>query len=64
MFCFAAYTGCLMEDASTHNFFVYYPISMNGGIGDVAFQALRGSHTVFFLALSSVANDSQLFFFK
>jgi hypothetical protein len=63
MFCFAAYTGCLMKSASTHNFFVYYPISMNGEIEDVAFQALQDSHTVFFLALSSVANDSQLFFF-
>jgi hypothetical protein len=63
MFCFAAYTGCLMKNASTHNFFVYYPISMNRGIEDVAFQALQNSHTIFFLALFSIANDSQLFFF-
>jgi hypothetical protein len=23
------HTGCLMKNASTHNFFIYYPISMN-----------------------------------
>jgi hypothetical protein len=23
------YTGCLIKNASTHNFFIYYPISMN-----------------------------------
>jgi UDP-N-acetylglucosamine 2-epimerase len=65
MFCFAAYTGCLMKNASTHNFFIYYPISMNKKIEDTVFQALQNSHKIyFFLALSSIANDSQLFFFK
>jgi hypothetical protein len=52
-----------MKNASTHNFVVCYPISMNGKIRDMVFQALRDSHKVFFLALSSIADDSQLFFF-
>jgi hypothetical protein len=54
-------TGCLMKNASTHNFVIYYPISMNKKIKDMVFQALQNSHN-FFLALSSIANDSQLFF--
>jgi hypothetical protein len=58
------YTGCLMKNASTHNFVIYYPISMNKKIKDMVFQALQNSHNFFFLALSSIANDSQLFFFK
>jgi hypothetical protein len=58
------YTGCLMKNASTHNFFIYYPISMNKKIKDMVFQALQNSHKIFFfLALSSIVNDSQLFFF-
>jgi UDP-N-acetylglucosamine 2-epimerase len=57
------YTGCLMKNASTHNFFIYYPISMNEKIKDMVLQALQNSHKIyFFLALSSIANDSQLFF--
>jgi hypothetical protein len=55
------YTGCLMKNASTHNFFIYYPISMNKKIEDMYFQGLQNSYK-FFLALSSIANDSQLFF--
>jgi hypothetical protein len=56
-------TGCLMKNASTHNFVIYYPISMNKKIKDMVFQALQNSYKmVFFLALSSIANDSQLFF--
>jgi hypothetical protein len=52
-----------MKNASTHNFVIYYPISMNKKIKDMVFQALQNSHKmVFFLALSSMANDSQLFF--
>jgi hypothetical protein len=54
-----------MKNASTHNFVIYYPISMNKKIKDMVFQALQNSHKmVFFLALSLIANDSQLFFFK
>jgi hypothetical protein len=58
------YTGCLMKNASTHNFVIYYPISMNKKIKDMVFQALQNSHKMFFffLALSLIANDSQLFF--
>jgi azurin len=57
------HTGCLMKNASTHNFVIYYPISMNKKIKDMVFQALQNSYKmVFFLALSSIANDSQLFF--
>jgi UDP-N-acetylglucosamine 2-epimerase len=52
-----------MKNALTHNFFIYYPISMNKKIKDMVFQALQNSHKIyFFLALSSIANDSQLFF--
>jgi hypothetical protein len=54
-----------MKNASTHNFVIYYPSSMNKKIKDMVFQALQNSHKmVFFVALSSIANDSQLFFFK
>jgi hypothetical protein len=58
------HTGCLMKNASTHNFSIYYPISMNKKIKDMVFQALQNSHKIYFFALSSIANDSQLFFFK
>jgi hypothetical protein len=37
-------TGCLMKNASTHNFFIYDPISMNKKIKDMVFQALQNSH--------------------
>jgi hypothetical protein len=58
------YTGCLIKNASTHNFFIYYPISMNKKTEDMVFHALRSSHKIFFFfALFSVAYDSQLFFF-
>jgi UDP-N-acetylglucosamine 2-epimerase len=52
-----------MKNASTHNFVIYYPISMNKKIKDMVFQALQNSHKMFFfLALSLIDNDSQLFF--
>jgi UDP-N-acetylglucosamine 2-epimerase len=41
-------TGCLMKNASTHNFFIYYPISMNKKIKDMVFQALQNSHKIDF----------------
>jgi hypothetical protein len=41
-------TGCLMKNASTHNFVIYYPISMNKKIKDMVFQALQNSHKMFF----------------
>jgi hypothetical protein len=60
-----SHTGCLMKNASTHNFLIYYPISMNKKIKDMVFQALQNSYKIFFfLVLSSIANDSQLFFFN
>jgi hypothetical protein len=44
-------TGCLIKNASTHNFFIYYPISMNKKTEDMVFHALRSSHKIlFFLA--------------
>jgi UDP-N-acetylglucosamine 2-epimerase len=49
-------------DKKRLNFFIYYPISMNKKTEDMVFQALRSSHKIFFLALFSVAYDSQLFF--
>jgi hypothetical protein len=42
------YTGCLMKNASTHNFFIYDPISMNKKIKDMVFQALQNSHKIYF----------------
>jgi hypothetical protein len=64
MFSNSEHTGCLMKNASTHNFVIYYPISMNKKTEDMVFHALQNSHKMFyFLALSSIANDSQLFFF-
>jgi hypothetical protein len=43
------YTGCLMKNASTHNFVIYYPISMIKKIKNMVFQALQNSHKkVFF----------------
>jgi hypothetical protein len=41
-------TGCLMKNDSTHNFVIYYPISMNKKIKDMVFQALQNSHKMFF----------------
>jgi hypothetical protein len=52
------YTGCLIKNASTHNFFIYYPISMNKKTEDMVFHALGSSYKIFFFG------DSQLFFFK
>jgi hypothetical protein len=46
-----AYTGCLMKNASTHNFFIYYPISMNKKIKDMVFQALQNSHKIYFFGV-------------
>jgi hypothetical protein len=31
-----------------HNFFIYYPISMNKKTEDMVFHALRSSHKIFF----------------
>jgi UDP-N-acetylglucosamine 2-epimerase len=45
---FEMYTGCLMKNASTHNFFIYYPISMNEKIKDMVLQALQNSHKIYF----------------
>jgi UDP-N-acetylglucosamine 2-epimerase len=45
---FEKYTGCLMKNASTLNFVIYYPISMNKKIKDMVFQALQNSHKMFF----------------
>jgi hypothetical protein len=41
-------TGCLMKNASTHNFFIYYPISMKKKIKDMVFQALQYSYKIYF----------------
>jgi hypothetical protein len=35
------HTGCLIKNALTHNFFIYYPISMNKKTEDMVFHALR-----------------------
>jgi hypothetical protein len=56
-------TGCLIKNASTHNFLFYYPISMNKKTKDMVFHALRSGHNFFFLALFSVSNDIVNFFF-
>jgi hypothetical protein len=55
-------TGCLIKNVSTHNFFIYYPISMNKKNKDMVFHALQTAINYIFLVLSSIANDSQLFF--
>jgi hypothetical protein len=39
-------TGCLMKNASTHNFVIYYPILMNKKIKEL--QALQNSLKWFF----------------
>jgi hypothetical protein len=36
----------LMKNASTHNFFICCPISMNKKIKDVVFRALQSSHKI------------------
>jgi hypothetical protein len=41
------HTGCMMKNASTHNFFIYYPISMNKKIKDMDFPALQNSHKIY-----------------
>jgi uncharacterized spore protein YtfJ len=45
------YTGCLIKNASTHNLFIYYPISMNKKTKDMVFHALRSSHKIFFFGV-------------
>jgi hypothetical protein len=35
------YTGCLTKNASTHDFFIYYPISMNKKIKDMVFKRYK-----------------------
>jgi hypothetical protein len=49
--CIHIHTGCLMKNASTHNFFIYYPISMNKKIKDMVFQALQNSHKIYFFGV-------------
>jgi hypothetical protein len=44
-------TGCLMKNASSHNFFIYYPISMNKKIKDMIFQALQNGHKMYFFGV-------------
>jgi hypothetical protein len=39
-------TGCLIKNASTHNFFIYYPISLNKKTEDMVFHALRSSYKI------------------
>jgi hypothetical protein len=46
------YTGCLIKNASTHNFFIYYPISMNKKTADMVFHALRSSHKIIFFGVT------------
>jgi hypothetical protein len=41
-------TGCLVKNASTNNFFIYYPISMNKKTKDMVFHALWSSHKIIF----------------
>jgi hypothetical protein len=43
------HTGCLIKNASTHNFFIYYPISVNKKTEDMVFHALRSNHKINFL---------------
>jgi hypothetical protein len=43
-----ASTGCLMKNASTHNFPIHYPTSMNKKIKDMAPQAPQNSHKMDF----------------
>jgi hypothetical protein len=45
------YTGCLIKNASTHNFFIYNPISMNKKTADMVFHALRSSHKIIFFGV-------------
>jgi hypothetical protein len=42
------YTGCLMKNASTHNFVIYYPISMNKKIKDMVFHNKLNHKKMFF----------------
>jgi hypothetical protein len=41
------HTGCLIKNASTHNFFIYYPISMNKKT-DMVFHALDSQKNAYF----------------
>jgi hypothetical protein len=44
-------TGCLIKNASTHNFLIYYPISMKKKTEDMVFHALRSSHKIIFFGV-------------
>jgi hypothetical protein len=46
-----SHTGCLIKNASTHNFFIYYPISMNKKTKDMVFNALQNSHKIYFFGV-------------
>ncbi|CAH1366092.1 unnamed protein product [Tenebrio molitor] len=43
--------ACLMKNASTHNFFIYYPILMNKKIKDMVFQTLQNSCKIYFFGV-------------
>jgi hypothetical protein len=45
------YTGCLIKNASTYNFFIYYPISMNKKTKHMVFYALQNSHKIYFFGV-------------
>jgi hypothetical protein len=40
-----------MKNASTHNFFIYNPISMNKKIKDMVVQALQNNHKIYFFGV-------------
>jgi hypothetical protein len=48
-----AYTGYLTKNVSTHNFFIYYPISMNKKTKDMVFHALPNSRNSYLRLLHS-----------
>jgi hypothetical protein len=50
-----SYTGCLIKNASTHNFFICYSISMNKKPKDMVFMRYEAAIKKIFLALFSIA---------
>jgi hypothetical protein len=58
------HTGCLIKNAPTHNFFIYYVSDFNEQKKnkDMVFHVLQTAIKYIFLVLSSIADDSQLFF--
>jgi hypothetical protein len=53
-----SHTGCLIKNASTHNFFIYYPISMNKKTKDMVFHAV----IIFFLRYFQLLTIVNFFF--